>query len=109
MCNNNQSFLSKKEIEKIVGKVIDQYNRFRSPEARARLLDINGNIVKILFEGSFCLTCGVRDWVEDMVYVFEDFGVEAELLEYLEPEKETENIRVGVFKIKGYKERGVST
>ncbi|ABN69160.1 hypothetical protein Smar_0047 [Staphylothermus marinus F1] len=100
---NKSSFLNSNEVKKIVSKAIDLYNKFRAPEAKAVLLEINGDKVKILFEGSFCFTCGIRDWVEDMVYVFEDLGVEAELIEYLEPDNETENIRVGVFRIKGYK------
>ncbi|ADI31885.1 hypothetical protein [Staphylothermus hellenicus] len=108
MAINKSSFLKNSgEVKKILSKAIELYNKFRAPEAKATLLEINGDKVKILFEGSFCFTCGVRDWVEDMVYVLEDLGVEAELVEYLEPDKETENIRVGVFRIKGYKE-GVS-
>ncbi len=87
-------------IRSIVEKAIDLYNRLRSPEAVAELMSIEDDIVKILFKGSFCFTCGIRDWVEDMVYVFEDLGAEAELIEYLEPEDPSMDIRVGVFRIK---------
>ncbi len=104
-----QSFLHKKsktilteEVKEIVVKAIELYNRFRSPEARAKLLSIEGNKAKVLFEGSFCLTCGIRDWVEDLVYVFEQMGVEAELIAYIEPENMSEFYRIGVFIIKGY-------
>ncbi len=104
-----QSFLHKKsktilteEVKEIVVKAIELYNRFRSPEARAKLLSIEGNKAKVLFEGSFCLTCGIRDWVEDLVYVLEQMGVEAELIAYIEPEDMSEFYRIGVFNIKGY-------
>jgi hypothetical protein len=89
-----------RDIRSIVEKAINLYNRLRSPEAVAKLISIEDSIVKIMFRGSFSFTCGIRDWVEDMVYVFEDLGVEAELLEYLEPDDPNMDIRVGVFRIK---------
>ncbi len=108
-----QSFLHQKsktkfteEVKEIVVKAIELYNRFRSPEAKAKLLSIEGNKAKVLFEGSFCLTCGIRDWVEDLVYVFEQMGVEAELIAYIEPEDMSEFYRIGIFIIKGYIEEG---
>jgi hypothetical protein len=92
--------VEERDIRSIVEKAIDLYNRLRSPEAVAKLMSIEDGIVKIMFKGSFSFTCGIRDWVEDMVYVFEDLGVEAELLKYLEPDDPNMDIRVGVFHIK---------
>lgn len=85
---------------KLVEQAISLYNRFRAPEAVARLVDIHGNRITVKFEGSFCKTCGINDWIEDMKYVLEDLGVDAELVEIREPGL-PEDHRVGVFQIKG--------
>jgi len=82
-------------------KSIEYYNRFRSPESEARLLEYreDGSIV-VEFKGSFCHTCGVRDWVEDLAYVMKSLGGDAVLEEYIEPEGEEDYKRIGVFKVK---------
>jgi len=73
-------------LRRALERVIEEYNRFRSPEATARLLRLEGSRVEIEFEGPFCLTCGVLDWVEDLKYVAMDLGLELELLEVNEIE-----------------------
>ncbi len=88
-----------KMVFKTINQAIELYNKYRSPEATARLEKIENDRVVVRFTGSFCHTCGIRDWVEDLVYVLEDLGVEAELVEYIEPESD-EKYRVGVFKVK---------
>lgn len=91
-------------LKRFVDRAIEEYNRYRSPESTARLVRIDGDRVVIRFEGSFCATCGVNDWVEDMKYIMEDLGAEAELLEIIEPEgavfPEEENWRIGVFRVR---------
>jgi len=91
--------MERKLLDKII-EAIKTYNKYRSPEAYAELLSINNSVFKVKFTGSFCLTCGIRDWVEDLVYVLMDYGVEAELIEYIEPDNEDENYRIGVFELK---------
>jgi hypothetical protein len=39
-------------------KAIDEYNKYRSPEAKAKPIKINEKELVIDFEGSFCQTCG---------------------------------------------------
>ncbi len=85
---------------RLVERAINLYNRFRAPEAVARLISIHGSRITVKFEGNFCKTCGINDWIEDMKYVLEDLGVEADLVEIREPEL-PEDYRVGVFQIKG--------
>ena len=79
---------------------IDFYNRTRSPEATARLLeiDLNQGFFKVEFTGSFCLTCGLRDWLEDLAYILQSEGVDAVLKEYVEKD---EFKIIGLFEIKG--------
>ncbi len=97
------------EVRRRIMEAIKTYNRFRSPEARAELVSIGDDKITVRFTGSFCETCGIRDWVEDLVYVLEDHGVEAELAAYIEPPGD-EDSRIGVFRIKGLlKEKTVSS
>lgn len=89
-------------VYRIVEKAIDLYNRYHAPEAIAELIDLKSKEdeveVIIKFTGSFCSTCGVRDWVEDYIYVLDMIGCKAELKEYIEPE-DNEDYRIGVFKL----------
>ena len=95
--DKNKLFFKSKLYE-----AVELYNRFRKPEAEASILKVDGNRVYVLFKGSFCRTCGIRDWVEDFKYVLEDLGVENELVDYIEPE-EDDDTRIGVFEIKGFR------
>ncbi len=90
------------DVKRFVEKAIEVYNRYRGVEARAKLLKVKGDVVYVLFEGSFCETCGINDWVDDLRYVIEDLGGEAELVTVVEPPSPEEffDYRIGVFKIK---------
>jgi class 3 adenylate cyclase len=89
-------------LHRFVEAAIRRYNRYRGAESRARLVKIVGDKVFVAFEGSFCATCGINDWVEDLKYVMEDLGGEAELLAIIEPENPEEfyDYRIGVFRVK---------
>ena len=89
-------------LKRLIDEAIERYNRYRSPESTARLVRIEGDRVIVYFDGSFCLTCGINDWVEDLVFVLEDLGVEAELVEVIEPEDpfSDETWRIGVFRVR---------
>ena len=49
-------------------KAIEEYNKYRSPEAKARLVKISRKEIVLDIEGSFCKTCGVYDYFEDFIY-----------------------------------------
>ena len=94
-------------LKRFVERAIREYNKYRSPESTARLLKIEGDLVYIRFEGSFCATCGVNDWIEDMKYLMEDLGAEVELVEIVEPDPffpDAEDWRIGVFRVRPPKE-----
>ena len=98
------------EVYRLVARGLDLYNRYRAPEARATLLSFDGEKLVVRFEGSFCETCGINDWVEDLVYVLRDVGLEAELVDVIEPEDplSPEQWRIGVFRVGKKAERGES-
>lgn len=96
-------------VYRIVEEAIDLYNKYHAPEAIAELVDFENKgdevEVTIKFTGSFCSTCGIRDWVEDYVYALDMIGYKAELMKYIDPEN-NENYRIGVFKLELKKRRG---
>ena len=55
-------------IREAVERAVENYNRYRRPEAAARILEVKGDSVLVEFSGSFCYTCGVYDWLEDLIY-----------------------------------------
>ncbi|MEB3807193.1 MAG: hypothetical protein GSR73_06735 [Desulfurococcales archaeon] len=95
------------KLKRLVDKAIELYNRYRAPESVARLERIEGDVVVVRFDGSFCLTCGINDWVEDFKYVLEDLGAEVELLEIVEPDDpfSEELWRIGFFRVKRVPDR----
>jgi len=69
------------DLSKLVLRTIEAYNRFRSPEASAKLLKLEKDGFTIEFEGSFCQSCGVQDYFEDFIYELGRLssGVEVEI------------------------------
>lgn len=88
-----------------IRKALEAYNKYHAPEAVAKLLEVKDCVIKVVFTGSFCFTCGVRDWIEDLLYVFKDLGVDVDLEKVLEPVNDSLNTRIGVFRIKTCKSR----
>ena len=93
--------VDKDALTKLLELAVKRYNRYRGIESKARLLRVDNDTVIIAFEGSFCTTCGINDWVEDFKYVIEDLGGQAELVTVIEPDTPEEfyDYRIGVFKI----------
>ena len=70
------------DVGRILERAVEEYNRYRSPEAVARLIKLEGEEALLEFTGSFCETCGVYDWLEDFIYEVKRLriGLEAEIL-----------------------------
>ena len=56
------------KTSKTVEEAVKVYNRYRSPEARASIVKIEGLELVVDFQGSFCATCGICDWLEDLIF-----------------------------------------
>jgi hypothetical protein len=63
--------MSGTNLKDAVLKAIEVYNRYRSPEATAKLVGVEKDGFVIDFEGSFCNSCGIRDYFEDFIYELE--------------------------------------
>ena len=86
-------------LSKVLEDAINEYNKYRSPEAIAKLVEIKDSIITVEFTGSFCLTCGLIDWIEDLAYILEDKGLNVKLVDIKAPEDLSEQKRVGIFKL----------
>jgi len=71
--------LSQTELEELIRKTVILYNRYRSPEAVAKIVTVTPENVAIAFTGSFCYSCGVVDFLEDFVHEFKMLTDKAEL------------------------------
>lgn len=78
--------MNKQSFEKILEKAIKEYNKYRSPEATAKLVSINKKSLRIKFTGPYCRSCGFYDYFEDFVYVLKDFEIESQIDEVEETE-----------------------
>ena len=78
------------ELNKLVLRTIEVYNRYRSREATAKLLKLGKNGFVIEFEGGFCQSCGVQDYFEDFIYELKalrsDIEVEIREIEQTSPQ-----------------------
>jgi len=70
---------SQPELEAVVRRAIARYNRFRSPEAIAKLVRVSPETVTIAFSGAFCTSCGVLGYVEGFIHDFKTLNSNVEL------------------------------
>ncbi|MFA5364060.1 MAG: hypothetical protein WC325_02635 [Candidatus Bathyarchaeia archaeon] len=61
-------------LRSLVLKTVEVYNRYRSPEVTAKLVELENNGFVIDFEGTFCQTCGVKDYFDDFSAELEDIN-----------------------------------
>jgi len=54
-------------------EAIKDFNEFRSPEATAELVSIENNRIVVRMSGTYCRTCGLYDYFEDLSWKFKDY------------------------------------
>ncbi len=64
-------YASGTNLKDVVLRTIELYNMYQRPEATAKLVTIDKNGFVIDFDGSFCNSCGARDYFEDFIYELE--------------------------------------
>lgn len=67
-CVGCRGLVSQVELEDLVRRAVLLYNRYRSPEAVAKVVSVTPEVVTLSIMGSFCYSCGVLDYVEDFVH-----------------------------------------
>jgi len=77
-------------IKELILEAITNYNKYRSPEATAKLIALEKSKFRIEFSGSFCHTCGVDAYFEDLIYeltnLSNQISVEMTLIRQTDPE-----------------------
>jgi len=66
-------------LKHILGNQINEYNRYRSPEANARLVSIGKRSFEFEFSGTFCYTCGLYDYFDDLKILLEKVGLKTKI------------------------------
>jgi len=79
--------MNEESIKEKVTKGIEQFNKYRSPEAKAKLISLNSKSFKIEFTGSFCRTCGFNDYFDDFKIFLEEFKLKTKIGEIKEIDK----------------------
>lgn len=82
-------------IREIVEDAVAEYNRYRAPEAVARLLSISNNEIMVEFSGGICYTCGFYDYFEDYKIILEEMGLETVISSI----EETDEGAIVIFKV----------
>jgi len=49
-----------------VKAAIEEFNKYRSPEALAKLMDVGEGFAVIGFSGPLCRSCGLYDYFDDL-------------------------------------------
>ncbi|MEM2986785.1 MAG: hypothetical protein QXV60_01630 [Nitrososphaerota archaeon] len=71
-----KNIFTKEEIE----RVIEEYNKYRVPEAEARLISFDKEYLKVEFKGSFCYSCGFYDYFDDLKILLEEKGLKTKII-----------------------------
>ncbi|MCW4014713.1 MAG: hypothetical protein NWF07_17230 [Candidatus Bathyarchaeota archaeon] len=75
-------------LEKKLGSAITEYNQYRVNLVQAELRDLSESGFCVLFDGSFCETCGYYDYYDDLQVLLEDeYGVDSKIVEINHMEK----------------------
>ena len=66
---------------------LHEFNRIRTREVEAKVVEDFDSGFKVFFSGSFCHTCGYYDYFEDLLYLLlDDYGVETEIIKVTQEE-----------------------
>ena len=62
-----------------IAACIDEFNKYRSPEAHASMLAFDGKRITVKFTGHFCKSCGFHDYFDDLNIIFTDNAVKTSI------------------------------
>lgn len=63
-------------------EAVDKFNKYRSPEANAEIIEISDENAVVKISGPFCVSCGVFDYFEDLA-----IEANAKIVDYKEIEE----------------------
>lgn len=71
-------------FEEKLSAAITEYNKYHAPEAVAELVQVHDNWFSVFFSGSFCRSCGIYDYFDDLRILLEDLGVKTRIERFKE-------------------------
>ena len=57
-----------RDLRRAFEEAIGKFNEFRSPEAVAELIHVEGDVAVVRMRGPFCASCGLYDYFEDLAW-----------------------------------------
>jgi len=100
--------VSLEELREKVEKAIEEFNKYRKPEAVARLLSLSERAIVLEIAGPYCRSCGLADWFDDFAVELRAQGGPRAVFTDYEPSDETEEAYVVTYAIEPDAERDVS-
>jgi len=63
-----------------IEKALNEFNKHKSKEVNATLINLKNNLIKIKFSGELlCKICCLNDYFEDMMHGLRDNGIKNEI------------------------------
>ena len=78
------------ELREKVERAIAEFNRYREPEAVARLLSLSEDEIRLEIAGPYCRSCGLADWFDDFTFELQAAGGPKAVFVDYEPSDEAE-------------------
>lgn len=80
-----------------IRNAIMRFNHFRSPEAVAEFIAFDSNELHVRFNGSFCQTCGILDYFEDLIFELDSTSpIALSILDFVQEDEDTFRVRYSV-------------
>jgi hypothetical protein len=73
-------------LERKVKEAIRVFNKYRSPEAKTKLIKFDKKKIVVDFTGTFCRTCGFYDYFDDLKIFLEEKGIKSKVSKVEEKE-----------------------
>ena len=99
---------SLEELRKRVEKAIEEFNKYREPEAVARLVSLSEREIVLEIAGPYCRSCGLADWFDDFTFELIAAGGPKAVFADYEPSDEADEAYAVTYRIESNAERDVS-
>ncbi|NCN38966.1 MAG: hypothetical protein COY38_03375 [Candidatus Aenigmarchaeota archaeon CG_4_10_14_0_8_um_filter_37_24] len=70
-----------------INKCLQEFNKYMSPEATAKLISVRKNSFTMNFSGHFCETCGFYDYFDDFKILLEKLELKVKISKVEEKEQ----------------------
>lgn len=59
-------------LREYINKAIQTFNKYRGHEVHVTIIEYHDNTLIVDFRGTYCQTCGLYDYFEDLIYEVKD-------------------------------------